>query len=1363
MDVNGHDSNDEMSRERQRQERERQKALIRTTQYGTFEVPKPTKYGTFDMGVDPELGPIYLDSEPEETLSDALKKKERQSKASDDLRREQELLDSEAEFSDSDPDFDVEEEDHETLELTEQDWVDAALGYYQQDAAKMMGDLSLAVSLDDATNFEVKRVMELTREAHEFDYEKADRSHPIALQPGLFYERQALGSNDCFAITAAAMYNQHLRKLGRYSEDAKLTHEDVRAYRPDFQTYDEYKTVAGVSPDAYIKEKRLIQSYTTPESHEMGNIYALSDMFLQLDSDVEMNYMMFDTVVQDDEQDVKKGKLKELFLDSIAKSLAGGEAVGLFFKDKSHYVTVTGLNGRTVEYMDSAVSATEVQRKSIDWIFTHAAGRIELTWLSEKRDPAEITAEYGNLHRNGDEYTSTASLMGENDAAHTFGVAGRKNETEKLRDGISRDILDYVSQMVYVPKKDVVEKLDIPTIRQLSNAYKLANHPEQAAQLRQKMGLKSAEAVHKDAGSTTAETSSKKVAQRSDGNDHEAEGSSTTKDIADSLMKQAMQGYVIPQFSEAQLSGNYTIPYAMSFLPHVNKFLADPTGDGSFEYRYLYEALNDNRQLLQDLDQNHRFVYTPSNYAQYVRLSQAVSAYVANHVFEEKDAKKQLYRAAVGLKYALEGVSGQIIHDKGLPEVTTAISYEPQEEEFAVKNVKRLITAYRTYCQRIDEDLVASDEEKLIRKWDALKSNERDILIYLKAQKKYSRYGFLTDEEDNYLEQEYTSLKQQIILHTMVKGDDQEESYFNQDEGLSKEQIAAVSRLDTWVIRNFRNGGIMGLVGVKADRTDIVSNLLSMSRRKRLYIYYLIETRERVEPTLDGFTKSQTDYIPDLDKFKGRMIASKFKFYKRFTGGYIYWHKLSEAMAIAGQADSMLEATQDVMAPNQETLAKQEDPGFQASLEGRRQTCAREMIVLAMEAMRLTRDNNDPATPPATVAANKTRMDAIKTRLGDLHQGLSLYLTDMIAESQEVEKHQRKDDVKLLASTQPSEVSKYASQIISVSRTVVADPLQAFQGIDINGVLGCIGGASTGLSVIGGFIGSLFKIYGIFKNRKSMTGLDITSESLSILRDIAKAGKGLTSMIALGVKNNHAIDAITGPIGSSVMAGVDTVVTIAKTCSYGRDGYHRKKACEIASRMENKDAFLEAMLELNELQSKKQRNGVISSATTTAVSATAAILIATGAVTFGVTSVAGVVTMGVGVVAKNIEMGDTRNKQMLLFDDFYNIYEEYEDALATYNQRNPRMPLTDEGKRKLLDHVRRRVAADKGFYSPAHGAKYAATKFAEELLRRAQLSGAEDNVYMELIMGLGLSYRHDPNNIDDDIPTPSDIAKKMCG
>ena len=119
------------------------------------------------------------------------------------------------------------------------------------------------------------------------------------------------------------------------------------------------------------------------------------------------------------------------------------------------------------------------------------------------------------------------------------------------------------------------------------------------------------------------------------------------------------------------------------------------------------------------------------------------------------------------------------------------------------------------------------------------------------------------------------------------------------DRDLSPEQLKAVEKIDRWFVRNYNNGGFVGRpINIKNHHGEIVSELMSRTKRERLFIYYLIETGARKEPKVFDAYASQTEYKPDLDKLKGQMLASKLKVMSRIMGGYVYMHKLTEALEI---------------------------------------------------------------------------------------------------------------------------------------------------------------------------------------------------------------------------------------------------------------------------------------------------------------------------------------------------------------------------------------------------------------------------------------------------------------------------------
>ena len=118
------------------------------------------------------------------------------------------------------------------------------------------------------------------------------------------------------------------------------------------------------------------------------------------------------------------------------------------------------------------------------------------------------------------------------------------------------------------------------------------------------------------------------------------------------------------------------------------------------------------------------------------------------------------------------------------------------------------------------------------------------------------------------------------------------------DAKLSPKQLKALDSIDQWFLRNYNNGGLVGsMLNIKNHHGEIVSELFSKTKRERLFIYYLIETRQRKNPGVFDVFNSQS-YIPNLDRFKDRMLASKFKVMSHIMGGYTYMGKVTESMQI---------------------------------------------------------------------------------------------------------------------------------------------------------------------------------------------------------------------------------------------------------------------------------------------------------------------------------------------------------------------------------------------------------------------------------------------------------------------------------
>ena len=119
------------------------------------------------------------------------------------------------------------------------------------------------------------------------------------------------------------------------------------------------------------------------------------------------------------------------------------------------------------------------------------------------------------------------------------------------------------------------------------------------------------------------------------------------------------------------------------------------------------------------------------------------------------------------------------------------------------------------------------------------------------------------------------------------------------DKNLTSEQLAAIDKIDRWFLRNYNNAGYVGrLATIRNHHGEVISELLSKSKRERLFIYYLLEKDKRKSPEIQDAFRSQTDYVPNLSKFKKPMLATKLKVMSRLFGDYVYMYKLTDVMQI---------------------------------------------------------------------------------------------------------------------------------------------------------------------------------------------------------------------------------------------------------------------------------------------------------------------------------------------------------------------------------------------------------------------------------------------------------------------------------
>ncbi len=130
---------------------------------------------------------------------------------------------------------------------------------------------------------------------------------------------------------------------------------------------------------------------------------------------------------------------------------------------------------------------------------------------------------------------------------------------------------------------------------------------------------------------------------------------------------------------------------------------------------------------------------------------------------------------------------------------------------------------------------------------------------------------------------------------------------------LSAEQKSGLREVAKWLYRNALRGGnfdwMKNIVhwangdltrNTSFDRRAYVQQIMEKSDQEKLLIYYLIANRKtNGAKVLPEDVEESQKYVPDLDAIKNRLIATRFKFWKRFLGSEIYWEKLGTAAQLA--------------------------------------------------------------------------------------------------------------------------------------------------------------------------------------------------------------------------------------------------------------------------------------------------------------------------------------------------------------------------------------------------------------------------------------------------------------------------------
>lgn len=209
---------------------------------------------------------------------------------------------------------------------------------------------------------------------------------------------------------------------------------------------------------------------------------------------------------------------------------------------------------------------------------------------------------------------------------------------------------------------------------------------------------------------------------------------------------------------------------------------------------------------------------------------------------------------------------------------------------FAFSKNERRRDFFALYQQEIDEVLQLNDEEqKEVGKFENL----------LGAYRHY----YLTSPSLAQSPEEADMMSQ---VHGQALAKDKREKD-GTDENLSKNiseaQKNGIRDIEKWM---YRNANHKGLAVAQSSKQRFIHHILMLPPRMKLLMFYLIENAKRHNPEYGDVLASQINYQPNLENFKDKMVASKWKIGLRLTGDQIRWDKLEDTLQIARQATPLL-------------------------------------------------------------------------------------------------------------------------------------------------------------------------------------------------------------------------------------------------------------------------------------------------------------------------------------------------------------------------------------------------------------------------------------------------------------------------
>ena len=845
---------------------------------------------------------------------------------------------------------------------------------------------------------------------------------------------------------------------------------------------------------------------------------------------------------------------------------------------------------------------------------------------------------------------------------------------------------------------------------------------------------------------------------------------------------------------------------------------------GDKSYMELKNASVAAKKLCDEFTEGKKDIPLSKSIEVFSRLSQATTDYYhenRGHQFKSEGQQRKQYAKQMREKTRklFKDLATMEIFEKvnqetgGIGAIST---YSAKEKKTSEKKMKELADMKKKWSKHIARNTGAAfADDKIKDRLDIFRAYEEQIKIYKAThvwEKMDREYQLLLEEYEETLTETYVkewaekndreekkkatkNTKDMIKQH--VEEEDERKGYVplerkEVDINLTEEQEKQIAAIDQWLVQNFNNGGMLAFIPqLRNHHGDFISQILSKTKRERLHMYYLVETAERKEATALDAVISQTDYVPNLKKFKDQMIASKWKMTKYVLGGYVYMQKLSEAFRVtmAPETQNAIKDTVKLAGIHHMDKEKKEK-GNPIDLAASERLYAlgkfSETLAIYKKSLKDAKDAKDSEKQSKEEEAKKNAKEAQKwlretvkydRELGELAKKSELFDKNKEIEKTDVnlQEYSKRDEDSNLADFYIGKASLAAGKVGMAAEK--AELIGISFGLDEKGfeTLDLWGGSiSDCLSIASSVLNMVNSIYSLMEGGEEMTLedyagtiTDIVSSASDILGSVTSVAGNVMTMVGVAEEAVNIVSTVgTGFAGASLaMSAIQTGLKWKSVYdqSVHADNVHNyfdqknktkfkdKPQTEEEIKEWRKNKFEQGMVKLSDNLRSRNRNQAIYSTLNTGLSTVSLVFPGAGMVTAPV----GLALTLTTTILDAIQTGGIREAT---FDHYFNMDKILDQVWEKSHENNE---FLNETKDALKKRLRTRVAAAAGFCDLAAAQGHVAQKYADfihdQLFGSESVKEEERKAYISLVKSLGLPYDEAKK-----IPSAESIKGKMA-